>query len=265
MYSHLLALVSVLAYVSSAMLIVRNFYQNTYKRAPLLLAWLAITTHATYIGYSLHLHDGFNFSLISTACLISMIVGLLLMLATLNKPVEKLGVIVFPVAAAMLALELCLPEKSRSLHSNDWEITAHVLSSIIAFSLINIAALQAIMLAIQNQQLKSHPPKRFIQSLPPLQTMEILLFQMLSVGLFFLTVSLASGFIFIKDLFAQHLVHKTVLSILAWIIFTSLLVGRYRYGWRGKIAIQWTLVGFVLLLLAYFGSKLVLEIILNRV
>ena len=94
--------------------------------------------------------------------------------------------------------------------------------------------------------------------------MESLLFQMLATGIVFLTVSLTSGFIFIENLFAQHLVHKTVLSILAWIIFTGLLIGRSRYGWRGQTAIQWTLIGFILLLLAYFGSKLVLELILHR-
>jgi ABC-type uncharacterized transport system permease subunit len=94
--------------------------------------------------------------------------------------------------------------------------------------------------------------------------MEYLLFQMLTTGIVFLTLSLASGFLFIEDLFAQHLVHKTVLSILAWIIFTGLLIGRSRYGWRGQTAIRWTLIGFALLLLAYFGSKLVLELILHR-
>jgi ABC-type uncharacterized transport system permease subunit len=94
--------------------------------------------------------------------------------------------------------------------------------------------------------------------------METLLFQMIATGLAFLTVALISGFVFIDDLFAQHLVHKTVLSIIAWIIFSGLLVGRVRYGWRGSIAIQWTLIGFVLLLMAYFGSKLVLELILKK-
>jgi ABC-type uncharacterized transport system permease subunit len=94
--------------------------------------------------------------------------------------------------------------------------------------------------------------------------MESLLFQMLTTGIAFLSISLASGFLFIENLFAQHLVHKTVLSILAWLIFTGLLIGRSRYGWRGKTAIQWTLIGFISLLLAYFGSKLVLELILQR-
>ena len=94
--------------------------------------------------------------------------------------------------------------------------------------------------------------------------MESLLFQMLTTGIIFLTISLGTGFLFIEDLFAQHLVHKTVLSLLAWIIFTGLLLGRNFYGWRGLTAIKWTLVGFILLLLAYFGSKLVLELILHR-
>lgn len=93
--------------------------------------------------------------------------------------------------------------------------------------------------------------------------MESLLFQMIGTGMVFLSVSLISGFIFIKDLFAQHLAHKTILSILAWIIFSSLLYGRIRFGWRGKTAAKWTLAGFVLLLLAYFGSKFVLELILH--
>lgn len=259
------ALLSIVAYLSSTALIARKFYQNTTQLTPIVLAWLAIGLHAFYIAESWQLNNGFNFSILSTSSLVSLIIALLLLLATFNKPVEKLGIMVFPVAATMLGLELLLPEKNRQLHIHDWEITAHVLTSIIAFSLLNIAAIQAIMLAIQDQQLKSHPPKRFIQSLPPLQTMEILLFQMLAVGVFFLTISLASGFVFIKDLFAQHLVHKTVLSILAWIIFSGLLIGRSRYGWRGKIAIQWTWVGFFMLLLAYFGSKLVLEIILGKV
>ncbi len=242
----------------------RSTQQNKRPRSPLYLAWIAVFTHITYIAIGFEKNDSFNFSFISTAALVSLIVALLLLIATLNKPVEKLGIVIFPIAATMLALELNLPEKPHLLLTHNWQMSTHILTSIIAFSLLNIAALQAVLLAIQDQQLKSHPPKRFIQSLPPLQTMETLLFEMLGAGLFFLTISLISGFIFIEDLFTQHLVHKTVLSLIAWIIFSSLLIGRLRYGWRGKTAVHWTLSGFFLLLLAYFGSKLVLEIILHR-
>ncbi len=258
------AALSICVYLASTLLIVRDTHQNTRHRAPLYLAWMAVAAHSLYTAAAFLQNQSFNFSFISTASLVSLIVALLLLIATLTKPVEKLGIVIFPIASIMLALELNLPEKPHLLHTHNWQMSVHILTSIIAFSLLNIAALQAVLLAIQDQQLKSHPPKRFIQSLPPLQTMESLLFQMLGTGLFFLTISLVSGFIFIEDLFAQHLVHKTVLSIAAWIIFSSLLAGRMRYGWRGRTAIRWTLIGFVLLLLAYFGSKLVLELILKK-
>ncbi len=259
-----LATLSIGTYLASTLLIVRHFNQSKMQRTTLYLAWTAVFTQFLFKAVIFQKNGGFNFSFFSTGSLIAMIVALLLLIAALNKPVEKLGIIIFPIAAGMLALDLNFTEKTQLLASYNWAMSTHILTSIIAFSLLNIAALQAILLAIQDQQLKRHPPKCFIQSLPPLQTMEALLFQMLGAGIVFLTISLISGFLFIEDLFAQHLVHKTVLSLLAWVIFTGLLIGRSRYGWRGQTAIQWTLIGFVLLLLAYFGSKLVLELILHR-
>jgi len=259
-----LATFSICTYLASTLLIARDTHQNERQHTPLYLAWTAACIHLLYTAIAFQQNNSFNFSFISTASLVSLIVALLLLMATLTKPVAKLGIVIFPISAIMLTLELNLPEKPHLLHTHNWQMSVHILTSIIAFSLLNIAALQAVLLAIQDQQLKSHPPKRLIQSLPSLQTMESLLFQMLGTGLFFLTISLVSGFIFIEDLFAQHLVHKTVLSIIAWIIFSGLLIGRLRYGWRGKTAVRWTLTGFILLLLAYFGSKLVLELILKK-
>jgi ABC-type uncharacterized transport system permease subunit len=87
---------------------------------------------------------------------------------------------------------------------------------------------------------------------------------MISVGFVLLSAALVTGFLFLEDMFAQHLAHKTVLSILAWLAFGILLWGRYRFGWRGRPAIRWTLVGFAVLVLAYFGSKAVLELLLRR-
>lgn len=259
-----LAIISICAYLGGTLLIILHIHQHRIQRTALGLAWTAVITHSAYTGLACLQNNGFSFSFFSTGSLIAMIVALLLLIAAVNKPVEKLGLAVFPIAALMLTLELNIDDKPHLILSYNWQMNTHILTSIIAFGLLNIAALQAILLAIQDQQLKSHPPKRFIQSLPPLQTMETLLFQMLGVGVFFLSISLISGFMFVENLFAQHLVHKTVLSILAWIIFSSLLLGRSRYGWRGQTAIQWTLIGFVSLLLAYFGSKLVLELILHR-
>ena len=89
-------------------------------------------------------------------------------------------------------------------------------------------------------------------------------FQLGFFGFILLSVGLLTGFLYLEDMFAQHLVHKTVLSMVAWIAFAVLLWGRFRFGWRGRTAIRWTLIGFAVLMLAYFGSKAVVELILQR-
>ena len=264
MNSILLGSFSILGYLGSTLLIVKELKRRSRQRLPLYLAMMAAACHSITIWTNSVQSGGFNFNFFNTASLVSLLVVLLLLTTSLNKPVEKLGIALFPIAALMLGLEISIPSKPYILQNYNWQMTTHILTSIIAFSLLNIAAFQAILLAIQDRQLKRRHPQRLIQSLPPLQTMESLLFQMIAAGLAFLSVSLISGVIFIEDLFAQHLAHKTVLSILAWLIFSGLLAGRIRYGWRGQTAINWTLIGFVALLLAYFGSKLVLEIILEK-
>jgi ABC-type uncharacterized transport system permease subunit len=136
--------------------------------------------------------------------------------------------------------------------------------SILAYSLLSIAAVHAVLLAIQDKHLRNKRPGGFIRALPPLQTMESLLFQMIALGLFLLSLSLISGAIYIDDMFSQHIVHKTILSIIAWVVFATLLWGRWRFGWRGAVAIRWTLSGFFVLLLAYIGTKGVLEFVFHR-
>jgi ABC-type uncharacterized transport system permease subunit len=103
-----------------------------------------------------------------------------------------------------------------------------------------------------------------VRNLPALDVLEGLLFQLITAGFIVLTVSLATGLVFVNDLFAQHLVHKTVLSIFAWLVFGTLLWGRQFRGWRGRVAVRLTLAGIGLLLLSYFGSKLVLEVLLGQ-
>jgi len=260
----LIGILSICCYLASALLLTIDIIKKKSQYRSVLLGWTAVFTHLSYIAIISLQSSNVDFSFFSIGSIIASILALLLLIVNTSKPIEKLGVAIFPIAALMLFLTLYFPNNEQVLQKYNWQMNTHILSSIIAFSLLNIAALQAIFLAIQDQQLRKHPPSRIILTLPSLQTMESLLFQMISTGIIFLSVSLISGFIFIDDLFAQHLAHKTVLSILAWLIFSSLLFGRIRYGWRGQTAIQWTLIGFTFLLLAYFGSKLVLELILNR-
>ncbi len=264
MHPIVFGLLSIVSYLSSALLLSKNILAEKSQASSIYPGWLALPLHLTYITHTSLLYNHLDFSFFSMASTIAAIISLLLLLASLTKPIEKLGVVIFPLAALMLGLSILFPGQEHDLQNYSWQMDTHILSSILAFSLLNIAALQAIFLAIQEQQLRKHPPRKIILTLPPLQTMEAMLFKMIIAGVVFLTVSLISGFIFIDDLFAQHLIHKTVLSILAWLIFSALIFGRIRYGWRGQTAIQWTLIGFTALLLAYFGSKLVLELILHK-
>ncbi|HBX74397.1 MAG TPA: cytochrome C biogenesis protein, partial [Halieaceae bacterium] len=129
---------------------------------------------------------------------------------------------------------------------------------------LTLAAVQAVLVAIQDRQLKQHRATGIVSFLPPLQLMETMLFELVWMGVVLLTVAIATGFLFVDDFFAQHLVHKTVLTLVAWIIYSTLLWGRYQLGWRSQTAARFTIGGFLLLMLAFLGSKLVLELLLQR-
>lgn len=199
----------------------------------------------------------------TSAILIGAAVVLLLILVSFFKPVLNAAVGLFPLAglALLLATGLPSPERPGGMTAG---IALHALSSILAFAVLAIAAVQAVLLGVQNQALRHHHTRGVVQALPPLATMERVLFELIWAGVAMLTLSIASGFLFLESMFAQHLAHKTLLSLAAWTIFSILLFGHHRLGWRGMRAVRWTLGGGALLLLAYFGSKFVLEVLLQR-
>ncbi len=264
MSSSIFGYVAIACYLTSSMLLTREIKLKKSFKYSIAPSWLAICFHLAFTFNQLISYSYLDAGFFSISSITTLIIALLLVFVSLSKPIEKLGIVLFPLTSLVLFLAIQYSDSSQLLRHESWQMNLHIFSSIIAFSLLNIAAIQAIFLAIQDQQLRKHPPSSFIMTLPPLQSMESLLFQMITTGVIFLTVSLTTGGLFVNDIFAQHLSHKTVLSIFAWIIFSSLLFGRIRYGWRGQSAIQWTLIGFTSLLLAYFGSKLVLELILQR-
>ena len=140
----------------------------------------------------------------------------------------------------------------------------HVATSVSAFAVLGLAGVLALLVVLIDHSLKNHRLTNVVQKLPPMDKMENLLFLFILVGFVLLTLALMSGLIFVNDLLAQHLVHKTVISFMAWFVFGTLLLGRWLRGWRGGRAVRFTLAGFGLLLLSYFGSKFVLEVILGR-
>jgi ABC-type uncharacterized transport system permease subunit len=142
--------------------------------------------------------------------------------------------------------------------------TVHIVTSVMAFGLLAMAGVYAGFVALLDHFLRHHHLNRLVRALPALDVLEALLFRLIAAGFVMLTVSLGTGLLFVSDLFAQHLVHKTVLSIVAWLIFGLLLWGRHARGWRGRTAVRLTVAGVIVLVLAYFGSKAVLEVVLQR-
>jgi ABC-type uncharacterized transport system permease subunit len=143
-------------------------------------------------------------------------------------------------------------------------MTVHIITSVVAFGVLSIAGVYAVFIYLIDQLLRQHRLNKLVQTLPALDTLEELLFHLIKTGFAVLTISLLTGLVFVNDLFAQHLAHKTLLSIFAWLVFAILIWGRWKKGWRGRMAVRMTLAGIVLLLLSYFGSKLILEVFLQR-
>ena len=206
--------------------------------------------------------DSINLSFFVAGSLISSAVVAILLFSSLRHKLDNLFVGAFPMAAITLALG-SLFQGTPSTSDISTGVLVHITLSVLAYSLFTLAALQALLLSQQDKALKNHTTRGLLHSLPPLQVMESLLFEMIAAGEILLTLALMTGFFYTDDLFAQHLVHKTLLSIAAWVIFAILLVGRTMFGWRSRTALRWTLSGFSLLMLAFFGSKAVLELILG--
>ncbi len=209
--------------------------------------------------------NGLNLDFFNTASLVAWAVVVTAMLATAARPLDSVAVVVLPVASLVIALSLGFGGEHLLTNDGGPGREAHIVSSILAYSLFALAAVQAVMLAYQEHQLRKKRFGGLLRVLPPLQTQETLMFQMIGFGFFLLSLSLMSGIMFLGDnIFAQHLAHKTILSVVSWLVFAVLLFGRWRYGWRGRTAVKFCLFGFLILVLAYFGSKAVLEVLLGR-
>jgi ABC-type uncharacterized transport system permease subunit len=237
--------------------------KESNKQAAVISGLIASLLHAITVYSGVVVTDGLNLSFFIALSFTSWMAATLILLTALRQPIENLGIITFPFAAASLLLQGYQSDSGVMLSSVVSGLQAHILISAISYSLLSLAAIQALLLAIQNKQLRNRHPGGFIRALPPLETMEQMLFRLIGIGYLLLSLSLITAVPYTQNLVEQHLIHKTTLSITAWVVFAILLWGRWRFGWRGRKAIRWTLSGFAVLMLAYFGSKLVRELILG--
>lgn len=250
-------------YTASAWVMLRSLSKPWLEPVAWILSLAAIVAHSDAIVYAMRLHGLFSIGLPEAISLLAWTLAVLACLISIERQNRVLGAILLASAALGAAI-------TQTGHAYTeapvpaWELTAHILLSMGAAALLFAAAVTALLLVFLDRRLRTRRIARLPSVLPPLDALEKVMFRLIGAGFILLTLSLFTGFVFVTNLFAQHLVQKTALSLVAWIIFGVLLIGRIRFGWRGRSAVGWTLSGFGALALAYFGAKFVLENVLGR-
>jgi len=232
--------------------------------------------HSAMIALGLAIHgwllyqgifsQGFNLGFYNALSAIFWLTVLVYWLADLNHQLTNLQAFVLPPAALFVVLpafevsDHFIPNAAQPL------FIVHIAIALLAYSLFTFAALHALLMALAERSLHNKATLIKLPSFPPLLVMESLLFKVITLGFVLLTLTLISGMLFTEQIFDKPVQfnHKTVFSFASWIIYGWLLFGRFKFGWRGRKAINLTLIGFVLLLLAYVVSKFILQVLLGR-
>ena len=212
--------------------------------------------------------EGMRFSFSFALSLMLWLAVIIYWLESFRSRMDGLQPLVLPLAAVCAALPTLFPQVHLIGHAAAWGFKLHFLTAMLAYGVFTLSAMHAVFMGIVERSLHQRADIGLkFANLPPLLTMESLLFRMISVAFSLLTVALASGAMFSEEIFNKPVVldHKTLFAFFSWGIFAALLIGRRAYGWRGRIALRWTLAGFLVLMLAYVGSRFVSEFILGRI
>ena len=266
--SSLFAVLAAVTYLAAAVRIARRLAHPPVERParedtfPRAAVWCGAALHAAALWSALALWSDPSLDLPATISVGGLALAAVFGMAMHWRIDHGIGVLVLPLAALASLVPIVWPGPAIPAGTTTTHI--HAAISLLTSAVLALAALQALVLAWQEHRLRTKRPGGTLRILAPLDTQERWLFRLIGIGFFLLSLSLVSGFMFVRDVLAQHLAHKTVLSCAAWAIFGALLWGRWRYGWRGQAAVRWCLGGFVVLVLAYFGSRWILEVLLER-
>lgn len=230
--------------------------------------WLlvAIIAHGVTVGSELFGGGQMRFGFAVAVSLMLWLALAFYWMESFYARMEGLQMLGLPLAAVGVLLPLAFPGQHLLVNADSLLFRAHFLIAMLAYSLFTLAALHAMLMMTAERSLHRGRLPHIVANLPPLLTMEALLFRLIHIAFALLTLTLLSGIFFSEALFGQALAlnHKTVFAILSWLIFAGLLLGRHLRGWRGQLALRWTLAGFLALLLAYIGSRFVIEVLLGR-
>lgn len=259
-----IVLIAAVAYLLAVFLLVRDVTREGTHRSR---SWLLPATLATGLHAAAHVvawreAGGADLHFFAALSLVGLGMAALTLLVGLRGRMAALGVIVFPMAA--LSLFAYAHYGRHVAEGFGWRLQLHAWCALLAYATLAVAAVLALLLWAQERTLRRREFRGWLRALPPLTELESVLFRTIAVGFVLLSVTLLTGALFVQDFFSQRLLEKVVLSVLSWLAFGALLLGRWRYGWRGAIAVRWTLVAMLLLVASFFGSKFVLELMLER-
>jgi len=266
-----LTLVAAILYFISSAMLWRRLFIYSQPAAPaysveLLLAVIAMIVQGILLYLTIVARPGLGLTLVHAASFASWITVALFLLLVIWKRLIGLGIFILPLAGICVLLTIISPAPTEATVTRSFMATLHLLVALLAYGFLALAVSQALLLQIQENQLRQGRPGQKMTSMPAVETMETTMFALIVTGFLLLSIALASGVIFSEQLYGRVVIfnHHIVLSICAWLSFGTLLLGRYLRGWRGQRATLWTCVGFGILVLAYFGTRLVLEVFLGR-
>jgi ABC-type uncharacterized transport system permease subunit len=236
--------------------------------------FLALLAHAIELHDSVFTSEGFVFGFAQDLSLIAWVGLAFYWFQSWFMPISSLRwmALLFAFACTLLPNLFAGTLISPKAVADPW-FKGHFIVATIAVGLLSLAAMHAILMSVQDRalhrQLAIVPNSRvahWLEELPPLMTMESLLFNLLYVGFALLSLTVFSGLLFSQALFGKPFVfdHKTIFALISWFLFAGLLIARWRVGLRGRAAIRWVLSAYTALLLAYVGSRFVVEVILQR-
>lgn len=250
--------VTFIIYSLTAILYYKNLSgQFSFSKAKLRLVWLCGLCLHGYVLYRwIDTPFGQNLSLSHIFSFTCWLVIIATWFLSFSRIFDNLAILSLIITASSLPISIIFPGNNFFKTRQHPDLLIHIFISIMALGVLSMAALQAGLLYLQNRLLRHHANHSMIKILPPLQSMEALLFQILWFGFLLLSVSLIAAFIFLQDEIITHHIQKVVLTLLAWGIFAAILYEHYQSGLRGSKAIQWTLSGVGLLIIAYAGNKI---------
>ncbi|MCU7555181.1 cytochrome c biogenesis protein CcsA [Alteromonas sp. ASW11-19] len=255
------AMVAAGLYFLAAFILMGRFVhkEGPNQRLGYVLAVIAVLAHAIFLSGAIMQVPGQNMSITNVLSLVAWLITISMLLSARVLPNTILLPVVYGFAGLTVLASLFIPVAYIMQIQLEPGLIIHITLSLIAYGLLAIAFLYALQMSFITHKLKQKGASLLHSSLPPLMLVEGILFKLLLAGTLFLVVSLISGFVFLDDMFSRTAAHKTVLSLIALLVYVFLLAGQRVWGWRGKQVIALTTTGLVLLSLAYFGSRVVRE------